>query len=241
VKISVNRNHLLEFILVFAAVALGFVAENVREYYSDKAREKEFIRSLVGNLKADLGIYAKRDSALAERVVWMDTLISLVTGTEKNRNAEMYLLARYSTRIIQGRPGAGTLNFLSRSGSVEYTLIGDARVKDNIQRYEARLVWLSGLVDLEEEQAKGLWSSIPQVFDTKVFFKMALIDIQGRFDMPPGNPPLLSRDPMVLNQLAYLLYLRRGQFASELTNHVRIAKECRDLIMFLETEYDLEG
>lgn len=237
-KLSINRSHLLEFILVFAAVALGFFAENIREFYSDKGREKEFIRSLVGNLNADSVIYAKRDSALRERIVWMDTLISLVTSNQKGRNAETYLLARYSTRIIQGRPGSSTLNFLARSN--EYMLIDNSEIKNNIQRYESRLMWLKSLTDLDENQAEALWDYIPQVFETKVFMKMKLINASGtRFELPPGDPRLLSNDPMVLNHLAYLLYLRRTQFTGELINHQLVEGERRALAAMLTKEYEL--
>jgi hypothetical protein len=238
VKFSINRSHLLEFIFVFAAVALGFFAENLREYYSNKAREREFIQLLVENLEADSLVFMKRDSALRERVVWMDTLVSLISGTNTSRNAEIYLLARYSTRVIQGKPGSSILNYLARSG--EYMSIDNFSVKDNIQQYESKLIWLEGLTKLEEEQAKTLWPIIPAVFDTRVFMKMRVINASGtKFEMPAGNPPLLSRDPMVLNHLAYMLYLRRSQFSSQLINHMNIDKDRRDLIKLLQREYEL--
>jgi hypothetical protein len=154
-KLSIQK-YLIEFVLVFAAIVLGFFAENVREYFSDKAHEKEFILSLAENLKGDSVVFAKRDSALRERMVWMDTLISLITSQPEGRNAEAYLLARYATRIIQSRPGLRTLNFLSKSK--DYTSIEGAKVKNQIQEYESELTWLKGLVDLEEIQGQDLWS-----------------------------------------------------------------------------------
>ena len=71
------RKHFIEFVLIFSAIVLGFFAENLREYYTDKASEKEFIISLAENLKADSVVYVKRDAALQERIVWMDTLMGI--------------------------------------------------------------------------------------------------------------------------------------------------------------------
>ena len=43
--------YLLEFFILFLAVFLGFVAENIREQSVERHREKEFIQSFVEDLK----------------------------------------------------------------------------------------------------------------------------------------------------------------------------------------------
>ncbi|HUS01687.1 MAG TPA: hypothetical protein VMY77_08170 [Chitinophagaceae bacterium] len=45
--------YLLEFFMLFLAVFLGFVAENVREHLSERKREKEYIISIIEDLKMD--------------------------------------------------------------------------------------------------------------------------------------------------------------------------------------------
>jgi hypothetical protein len=47
------KEYVLEFLMIFLAVALGFFAENIREHLSDSAKEKEYIKSLVQDLKLD--------------------------------------------------------------------------------------------------------------------------------------------------------------------------------------------
>jgi|GEM_PF-5348601 len=236
-KSFLSRSHLLEFILVFSAVILGFFAENLREYYSDKSHEKDFLQSLVRNLKTDSTTYANRDSASRVRTIWMDTLISILTLNKQNRNAEAYLLARYSTRLIPGRPGLSTLNFLAKSD--EYIHLSDDEVKEHIQRYEARLKWLENLTDLEEEMSRTLWQDIPLIFDTKVFAGMKMNNDATLFEMPDGDPPFINTDRMMMNKLAYHLYLRRSQFNSEVANRRRIDNERKDLINFLVERYEL--
>ncbi len=45
--------YLLEFFMLFLAVFLGFVAENVREHSVEKGREKEYMQSMLDDLKTD--------------------------------------------------------------------------------------------------------------------------------------------------------------------------------------------
>ena len=39
--------------MIFLAVTLGFFAENIREYFGDKSKEKEYMQSLVEDLQKD--------------------------------------------------------------------------------------------------------------------------------------------------------------------------------------------
>src|SRR6266446_5698123 len=45
--------YLLEFIMLFLAVFLGFVAENIREHEVEKSRTKELAITLIADLKKD--------------------------------------------------------------------------------------------------------------------------------------------------------------------------------------------
>ena len=47
------NEYLLEFLMLFLAVFLGFVAENWREHSVENNREKQFIKSLENDIKAD--------------------------------------------------------------------------------------------------------------------------------------------------------------------------------------------
>lgn len=44
--------YLLEFVMLFAAVTLGFFAENIREGYIEKEHEHEYMVSMLEDLKS---------------------------------------------------------------------------------------------------------------------------------------------------------------------------------------------
>jgi hypothetical protein len=47
------KEYLLEFFMIFLAVTMGFIAENVREGIGDREKERHYVESLVNNLKDD--------------------------------------------------------------------------------------------------------------------------------------------------------------------------------------------
>ncbi len=48
-----GKEYFLEFLMIFLAVTLGFFAENLREYFTDRTKEKEYMQGIVNDLKAD--------------------------------------------------------------------------------------------------------------------------------------------------------------------------------------------
>ena len=47
------KEYLTEFVMLFAAVTLGFFAENQREHFVERHREKQFLESLMDDLAKD--------------------------------------------------------------------------------------------------------------------------------------------------------------------------------------------
>ena len=47
------KEYFLEFLMIFLAVTMGFFAENVREYISNKEKENKYIIGIVRDLKLD--------------------------------------------------------------------------------------------------------------------------------------------------------------------------------------------
>jgi len=47
------KEYFLEFLMIFLAVTMGFIAENIREHINDTAQGKQYIQSLVEDLESD--------------------------------------------------------------------------------------------------------------------------------------------------------------------------------------------
>ena len=47
------KEYFLEFLMIFLAVTLGFIAENIRESFTEHRQQKEYIVSFYEDLKTD--------------------------------------------------------------------------------------------------------------------------------------------------------------------------------------------
>jgi hypothetical protein len=82
------KEYFVEFIMIFLAVTLGFFAESLREYRSDRAKEKEYVISFLKNLAQDTSDLNYFISENKKKVNGLDTLGDVITRYLDN--AEFY-------------------------------------------------------------------------------------------------------------------------------------------------------
>ena len=62
------KEYFLEFLMIFLAVTMGFFAKNIREMISDSEREKDFMKSLIKDIR-DVQASIHADQLLFEQRV----------------------------------------------------------------------------------------------------------------------------------------------------------------------------
>ena len=93
------KEYLLEGLMIFLAVSMGFIAENIREHVTESKLEKEFIESIVVDLKNDQEFFNKQIEFLNQRNSVADSLITLITGPKPIKNtADFYFWSRQLQR-----------------------------------------------------------------------------------------------------------------------------------------------
>jgi hypothetical protein len=128
------KEYFLEFLMIFLAVTMGFFAEGIRESVSDHSKEKEYILSLVQDLRDDTSSISKTVNQLIDASKILDTmLIQLKNGTPDpavlNRiiSSHFWTYAGYSynNRTVQQ---------LKNSGN--FRLLRNEAVADSILQYD---------------------------------------------------------------------------------------------------------
>jgi hypothetical protein len=127
--------YLLEFLMLFLAVFLGFLAENLREQNVEHHREKEYVQSLVEDLKSDTLQANEILVKLNERSIGIDSVIAALSSSEiiENSNNAYRLWSRnmgFADFITNDR----TIQQLKNSGALR--LIRNKVVSDGIMKYD---------------------------------------------------------------------------------------------------------
>ena len=129
------KEYLLEGLMIFLAVFMGFIAENIREHIADRNRETEYMESLVKDLKLDTAVLGRADYLKEQRVSAID---SILTYFSRNMNARkipvsMFRQMRRSQWDMFFIHHSGTIDQLKNSGGLR--LIRKKQVIDSIEMY----------------------------------------------------------------------------------------------------------
>ena len=128
--------YFLEFLMIFFAVTLGFYAENIREHFSDSNREKEYMRSMVEDLKQDT---ANCDRVIAQNAAiihGLDTLLShiLKPGHEQNANLIYAYCIKYRYYNPEVQFSERTMSQLKNNGGLR--LVKKSEVSNALSNYD---------------------------------------------------------------------------------------------------------
>lgn len=80
-KVKTWKEYFLEFLMIFLAVTLGFVAENFREFLGERAKEKDYIEGFIRNLKDDVTLFNHVIEFDRNQVKGLDSMLTLAHAT----------------------------------------------------------------------------------------------------------------------------------------------------------------
>ena len=195
--------YLLEFLMLFLEVFLGFIAENIREHAVENDRAKEFMESMVADLKTDSSTLVNMKSNFRLVSTHIDSLIPLLNTNELlDKNAtEIYQhqvdLNRFRKWIYSDR----TIDQLKNSGN--FRLIRDKAVSSGISKYDG---FIRNFIDemqknLIQRQANDITEIGNSIFKSSVFREYYK---SGQFTYHavklPDAPYFLTNDKIVLQR-----------------------------------------
>jgi len=200
--------HFLEFVMLFLAVFLGFLADNLRDGFIEKDIEKEYIRSLMEDIEVDKINIQRTIAFNTYRIQKLDTLSNLgFTYGQHQNDAAMY--KHYDG--VNGEPlfflpNEQTLGQLNYSNGLR--LLTCKKVVKAILKYDYRK---QELKRQEEDYDHIYWNTVNQglrLFSQLPFKeKAAYRKRTGQILKDPYNAQLLSNDALLITEFANTVYL----------------------------------
>lgn len=233
------HHYLWEFFMLFLAVTLGFLVENLREDYKDHQREKQFITSLINDVEKDTArmheIIRNRD----DRERKFDSLSLLLDqGPPYDSTNRIYYYGVLVPRNLAVRfnPNDGTLQQLKNSGGLR--LIRNQGVVDSITRYDVSLKGLTQFGEIELTAMHDFRSIAHRFFNSRVLDKMMNAD---NIPSPPiDNPPLIPFSKNDLNEFNYKLFNVKAMNRASRVVIKQVLLQAENLLATLKKEYHLK-
>ena len=235
------KEYFLEFFMLFIAVTLGFFAENLREHYVEKQREKQYLHKLAADLRQDT---AKLNFSITFKIrksQQADSLINLITSPDYTR--QLPLIYYYARLFFVREPfyaTEGTIRQLLNAGGLR--LIEKEQIIEKINQYQAAKEKIFALQALEDENAIELRKLTYRIFDAVQFSRMVDVDRNRGYRYyikPPADPkPLLIHDTGVINEYCNWVGGLNSTQSMNRELMVRLKKDAVALIELLEHDQD---
>lgn len=237
------KNYLWEFLMLFLAVFCGFLAEWELEHVIEHSREKEYMESMVIDIKTDSSNLAKMKSTFESVSIQIDSLLPYLKDNEHldKHATEIYqhqvILNLYTKWTYSDR----TIDQLKNSGT--FRLIRNKAVSDGISQYDGFI--RNYINEMQNSFVLKQWQGVNDagndIFKSSVFreyFKSG--NFTSHAIVLPNTPYFLTKDKMVLEKLINKL----DQYAVSLDwfimNIDRALQQNKALDSLIKKEYHLE-
>lgn len=225
------KEYFLEFFMLFLAVTLGFLADNIREKISDNGKEKEYIISMIEDAKTDKLNIERAIQSNNVRVKHLDSLIVLCMDYDSLRDSEMYAHYRYG--LIHPdfiTPTERTIQQLKNAGGMR--LIGKRTAVNKIVQYDTfgeKLANQQGFYEKYQNQSIELATLI---FNFNAFN----FGGEGIYE----NVQLIQKDPLKLIEFGNVVVVYTG--VAKYYGYIlqEMDKEASVLIQTLQEDYDIK-
>ena len=234
------KAYLLEGLMIFIAVMMGFFAENLRERITDNRKIHENVRSMARDLESDMTLYKSSIDFNRKSAQMIDTIITSLTE-HKNNKSKVYFMARVLTMgssVIA--PNAKTFEQMKSSGTIR--LIGHQRIADSIASYYQWVKKFDYWSELQRQRLGDLCNANDKIFDAAVFYSVVKKIENTKQPIANLQPDLklTSSDPVLINAV-----IMRYQYYYGILNIMNLqaskaSLQASQLIQLLKKEYNLE-
>jgi len=235
------KEYLLEGLMIFIAVTLGFFAESFRENLSNHEKEKRYISGIVRNLKDDtaqISFILKRQSKLLTKI---DSALLIPTNEIHDFNKQdtfyhhfMYFFVWVSTF----EQNDNTLIQLRNAGG--FNIIHNKSVVDSIT--ELGNLYSDG-VKLDEQIYLEDWKEVSKLAPKliRINYYPATQNDSVYFRMPHQTEFFTQYNKPLLEELYSWIRIEGGQLKTYKLDIDLYKLTAIRLIQFLQKEYDLEN
>jgi hypothetical protein len=220
-------HYFFEFLMLFLAVFCGFIAENWREQLREHQREKEFIHSIVEDIKSDTLQSNKTLIQLRRISSGIDSVLVALSSPEIIDNSNnAYSLWTKNLGLEVFVSNDRTIQQLKNSG--ELRLIRNKVVSDRIMKYDQTLKKYYVQSNLMYSALRDL-TNYSQLFD--------FISLNKNKNIPV---PLTEQGKKLLNQAYANLQLWNKGLIGLISWLEEVHEEGATLVTFIQKEYHLE-
>jgi hypothetical protein len=227
------KEYLLEGFMIFIAVFMGFIAENIREDISNNEHVRQLSSRLVQDLKADTAQLASIREGETQIIKNNDTLFSLLqqplAGADLKR-IQKFIADSHSIWLFHPSMGA----IVAIKNELHLKQFSDSEIISYISKYEGHIELLHTVQDIALQYQR----SFLDPFLYQHFTPANLNAVFAKTPLADGKMRNLTQEE--LTQLAAQMVLIRINSNELITNNLRLKNDAVELLRYIRKQYHLE-
>jgi hypothetical protein len=190
--------------MLFLAVSLGFMAENIREHQIEKHREIAYLQNVHEDLKLDLINIDNVFNSNIIRLQAMDTLFKIINNNTITNEDVYYYIRNLALRATFESSHVG-LDQIKSAGGLR--MVKNPEIISGIQEYERALDALDKLENVRERTLEQARFKMAVVFEPSISYEMLVGQGQGimRFNRPNKADAILQNNKQAVKELLNLV------------------------------------
>jgi|SRR6185503_9707568 len=235
------KEYLLEGLMIFLAVMMGFIAESYRERLGDRAKETEYMRSMVQDLRADTTEIKHVEKQFVQICTTIDTMLTCLKSEKPNAAIINRVVSTHFWTYSGFSYSNRTIQQLRSSGN--FRLVQNKAVADSILKYDniENAFILNQYNDL-----KGTLMTYKNIEAKVIFYKelkgvdLATLDFSRSDFSSTNTPAFVTADKQLLASYYNSLFIHEALCHTFLYNLKGAHARATRLIAFIKKEYKLE-
>jgi hypothetical protein len=225
--------------MIFLAVTLGFIAENLREHLAERSKEKQYVEGFIRNLKDDtasLHHVIEFDSRQSKGIDSMLMFSHANMIIDSNRKSFYYYVINYCYGSSSFKSNDATLQQLKSTG--DYRLIEKDHAVDSLTKYDRDIHDIYEQGDYYQVYFKEILSRLDELTDMTVIGDTSFI--KGGKMMNKSFPQLRAENGKLttfFNKLFVFKIITSSYVENDLKPQLENSKH---LIEFLKSKYEIQ-
>ncbi len=229
------KNYFFEFFVIFIAIIGGFFADNIRERFIDRHAVKEYMESLVQDLKADTMDLSQKLLLNKNLINGLDSLQNTMEKPLIGDNLKKFYQynLQYTVKYHPFMPTNRTIVQLMNTGGLR--LIRKKSVSDSIVIYDQTKVAAQLMGEFLGNQISDIIDEEAEIIDVLAFVKSSSAsNVQNDF------PALLTSDNKTISSYYFKIIVLHGTLQTYYLSLEELKKQATSLIHQIEKEFKVE-
>jgi hypothetical protein len=231
------KEYILEGLMIFLAVTMGFFAETIREGISDREKGKEYIKSFVHDLRRDTVSFSRILAYDEDKRMALNNLYPCFNTIEKNRKSASCLVPilkmSFSNKVVNFTDG--TMQQLKNAGGFRLLKKDD---KDSIIAYD---LVVKAFNDYQSTAFQESQDNLRTTYNMLGNFKADVLLFPDSVKRNVDVPLLFSDDKALLNRFFNDLAFYRRANGNQMKQVRKLKGQALRLIKYFDNKYEINN